>query len=419
MHKSVFDYSINALNLVLDEGINFSVAIKNISFTKKLSLKDRNDVSAITGSALRHYYVFESFLNKKYPNLDNELLRLSMLYLANVLFAKRLENEPIVKLLKEEFSKKEVTFDEEFFLKVEPSQLIADDLDKNSFEYLSLRNNVPQWLIKMWCKQYGERIGKLLVKSLHKPEEFYCNVNECVINKENFLSKYNDFVDSGFTNNVKYTGKGSVKSTEAYKANDIFLFKCAEQVLFEKLEFDPLFGIAILGEEHSNIHLAIAAKESHLVKMDIVAPDNGAYYKYNNDLKKYDLQHVSLIKTSASLELSLSQPVKTLILQPKNSHYSSLQSNCDYFLKCDPELLDGYIENQKKQLDDASKLVIDGGQLVYLVHTVNKKETHFVVSDFLKNHPEYSLSFEKQFIPIDKYQSCLYFAILKKEVVND
>ena len=104
---------------------------------------------------------------------------------------------------------------------------------------------------------------------------------------------------------------------------------------------------------------------------------------------------------------------------PANTNFDELRRSPDYFNRIKQDALDGFIANQKLALHDASEFVEDGGELVYVVTTMNKKETVQIADDFIKNHPDFTLVEQKQFLPFDKYDSTYYFAIFRKGTAND
>ena len=56
---------------------------------------------------------------------------------------------------------------------------------------------------------------------------------------------------------------------------------------------------------------------------------------------------------------------------------------------------------------------MNDGQIIYIVDTLNKKESVDVVSTFLKEHSNFELIEEKQCFPFDKYDTAMYYAVLK------
>ena len=77
--------------------------------------------------------------------------------------------------------------------------------------------------------------------------------------------------------------------------------------------------------------------------------------------------------------------------------------------------MDAAITEQNIALDECSKFVENGGQIVYAIPTISKKESHYVITDFLRKHPEFTLKEEKQIFPFDSLDSSFYYAIIVKE----
>ena len=418
MKNKTVNYSLEVLKLIIDQDILFSIAIKNLAYTKKLDPKTKSDVSALVGSALRHFAVIQLLIDKHFGELEPSLSRSLMLYIANYLFVKRLDSKELINELREDFEGKGLPFNSKFFENLTPNDLsFLSEEEKDTIKGWSIRNNLPEWLVGMWFKQYGERIGGLIVRGLHKQSN-YCYVNKCEISKEDFLKTYPDFADTSLDGVVKYSGNTSLLGTKAIEDRMCFGIQPGDVVAFEKMDIDPMMGFAILGARHNSIHLIQAANDSHLTKMTIVSPESTDFYKYKKSIAFFDLKNVELINSKASLETCLSQPVKTLLVLPENTNFRSFMNHCDYFLHCKQEMIDEYLAKQNAALEDAAPLVIEGGQLIYMVNTINKKETMTMVMNFLKNHPEYELESHKQFLPFDHYQTCMYYAIMRKKT-ND
>ena len=99
---------------------------------------------------------------------------------------------------------------------------------------------------------------------------------------------------------------------------------------------------------------------------------------------------------------------------PKSSTLDLLRSTPDYFLRIKQEQLDQIIQDEYNCLDECSKFVEDDGELVYMIPTLSRKESNSLIANFLVNHPDFSLITEHQFFPFESYDSCMYYARLKK-----
>ena len=82
----------------------------------------------------------------------------------------------------------------------------------------------------------------------------------------------------------------------------------------------------------------------------------------------------------------------------------------------DTSKLDSIIENEFLKLSDSTQYIGDNGLLVYVVPTLNIKETMIITNKFLNAHKEFSKVKEETFFPFEKDNSILYYAIFQKKV---
>ena len=92
-----------------------------------------------------------------------------------------------------------------------------------------------------------------------------------------------------------------------------------------------------------------------------------------------------------------------------------LRSEPDYFLHFESGHMDESLQTQITTLEECSKFVDNGGRLIYAIPTISKKEGPYLISNFIKNHPEFKLLVERQIFPFEGFESSLYFAIITKE----
>ncbi len=411
MHN--IDYVISLLENIVEKEIPFSIAVKNFS-DKKASASDRKIILALTGASLRRYYLFDLLIQKHFQDLSKQATYALMAALSNYLFVKKLPQEDVLKYLSttHQFSYDEV---KEFLTSLKFESLIPEEIKKGSVDFLSIRYNVPSWLVKMWRKHFGENLLYRILKGISAYENVFALRNSYHLTDEEFLAKYQGFTKSKVDGLYLYENELSFKKSLAYLDKNAVRLKPAEKILFDALDIDPARGVAIYGECYNHFHLALAFRYSHLVTIDMMTPRNYSYYEYKKSIEYYSLKNVHLYEANASSMITcLSNPVHTLFVCPKNTNFALLRSSPDYFLRCKQENIDECINKQIESLLEASSLVEENGSLVYLVPTMNKKETHQVVFNFLKEHDEYQLVEEKQFLPIDSLQSVFYYAILKR-----
>ena len=115
----------------------------------------------------------------------------------------------------------------------------------------------------------------------------------------------------------------------------------------------------------------------------------------------------------------ISKKANVFICLPKSSIFDLLRSTPDYFLRIKQEQLDQLIVDQLNCLEECSKFVEDDGELVYMIPTLSRKESNSLIANFLVKHQEFSLIEEHQFFPFESFDSCMYYARLKKMGENN
>ena len=103
---------------------------------------------------------------------------------------------------------------------------------------------------------------------------------------------------------------------------------------------------------------------------------------------------------------------------PKSSSYTFINKYPDYIIRFRNTSIDEFVKNQQDSLEKCAEFICDGGELVYMVNTLDHRETKDIVSRFLQMHPSFTLVKESQILP-DKTSGCfLYYAVLKLENNN-
>lgn len=78
-------------------------------------------------------------------------------------------------------------------------------------------------------------------------------------------------------------------------------------------------------------------------------------------------------------------------------------------------MIDQFVINQQEALEKCAEFICDGGELIYVVNTLDHRETKDIVYRFLQMHTSFTLVKEKQILPEKTSGSFLYYAVLKLE----
>ena len=409
-----FEISKTILKRLVLEETPFALALRQTFKKIELEPVERSNITALVGCELRHHYIFDNLISRFLgEDIDFDKTVYLRFYLANHLFLKRFNQSELLALAKQDLNGEEV--DKLISFVDSTNEIIPEELDKSSPEFLSLRYNTPAWVIRMWQKQYGKGLIFKVLKVNYRQSVASIRVNEKEVNFDEFLSKHPDFSAAPVPNMMVYQGRGTAKGLEEFKDNRIFFMKMGTKYVLDQLNLDPFKSVAIYSETLNNIYLDLVTRFGKDYQVDFVINNQSQAYEVRNIQKAMGLTKLYVYESGYSgLITCLSKKVNTFICLPRSSTFDLLRSTPDYFLRIKQDQLDQIILEEYNCLDECSKFVEDDGELVYMIPTLSRKESNALVANFLVNHPNYSLLEEHQFFPFESYDSCMYYARLKK-----
>ena len=410
---NIFETSKTVLLKLVNEDVPFTIALKNTFKKNNFDAVEKSNVAALVGCELRHHYIFDNLINRFFEGVEFEKTVYLRFTLANGLFLKRFPEKELVALAEQDLDKEQIYALYKFVKST--NEIIPNELDKSSPEYLSYRYNTPAWIIRMWQKQYGKGVVFKTLKVNYRQSVPSIRVNEKKIDIDEFLAKHPDFSKAPVDNMIIYQGRGSPKKLPEFDNGSLYFMKMATKVLLDSLDLDVLKGIAIYTEVPNNIYLDLLTRFGEEAKADLVINNTNCYYETKRNLEKLGKHRMFIYEAEyTSLLTCLSKKVHTMICMPKSSTFDLFRSTPDYFLRIKQEGLDELIANESACLAECSKYVEDGGELVYMVPTLSRKESNNIIAKFLVENKDFELIEERQFFPFEVYDSCLYSARLKK-----
>ena len=414
------EHAYNVLIKVVEENLPFSIAVRS-SLKEEKNKYDgefKSSIAAVSGCALRHYYLFKEIVSRKYEEVSEETFLLISLGLANHIFAKRFDEEELLSFIKKNSGLEDV---DEFIKSFnDPKALIPADIEFGSKKFLSLRHNIPVWLVNMWQKNAGPFLSKKLFRSLTERKKVLVRINNNNLTDEEFFKKYQSFSEYKEPGIALYNAYEPLRKQQAILDGDAFEMPTSYTFMCRDLDIDPLRGIAIYGGATNALLEELYVLLGSSFKADYVCGTQKHYFEVLANIKRLGLTDVSTYEGDGSLIVTcISKPVHTFFVCPENSYFIGLMERPDYFLTIKQEMLDSLIANEEKALEEASNHVEDGGDLIYFIPTFCKNEGRSLIRRFLNKHPEYNIQDEKQLYPFDRYQTMLYFVKLRKEVKHD
>lgn len=391
----------------------FALALR-VAFKKdNVDPQSKNNITALLGCELRHHYLLDNLIARYVEEPDFEKTIYLRFLLANKLFLKRFSEHELYALASQDIDKEKI--DNLLMFVTSTNEIIPNDLEKDSPEFLSMRFNTPAWVIRMWQKQYGKGIVFKILKTNYHQSIPSVRINTRLVKSEEILGKYPDFSASTVEDVLIYQGRGTPKYLEEFKSRKMFFYKMGTKYVVDKLDLEPIKGIAIYSDVPNNIYLDLAVRFGKDVPLEVISNHTQSYFEGKKICEEDGYNHINFYNAASSSVITcLSKKVHTFFCLPKSTMFDLLRSTPDYFLRLKQDALDEIIQGEGAALDECAERVEVEGTLIYMIPTISKKESVNLIANFLFKHPEFKLVEEKQFFPFDAYDSCLYYAILEK-----
>ena len=279
------------------------------------------------------------------------------------------------------------------------------ELDE-SISSLSIQYSIPEWLFKLWVKQYGFEIAKRNAEaSLHilptyirkNPRESDSSMDLVLKDIGQILPIYNG---TNLAEDSYYKeGKISAQDIGSYEIAKFMEPQCGD-VILDSCSAPGTKAMAMA--EIMNDQGRIDCLDVHEHRVDLI----------QNDAQRLHLNAIHPQVADATTYTS-STLYDRILCDVPCSGYGVLSRKPDIKLHMKPTDMDTLIPLQYSILENVSKYLKDDGILVYSTCTLNKKENEKQVLKFLKNHPDFSLIAEKTLFPTE-FIDGFYMAKIQK-----
>lgn len=281
---------------------------------------------------------------------------------------------------------------------------------------IAIKYSFPNWVIKMWCKQYSEAETIKICESLNRIPLQCARVNTLKATREEVMQMNPDFTLGKISPDALIYTKGSIASTDEFKKGLVTVQDESAQLV--SLLLDVQEGDTVL-----DMCAAPGSKTTHI----------GALMKNRGILMALDIHEhrVELIKKTARrmgiicIEAMCADATKLddvfereafdrILLDGPCSGYGVIARKSDIKYHMKTTDMDQCIEIQKELLDNATLYLKEDGILVYSTCTLNKKENEKQIEAFLLRHKNFELLEERTLFPYEYDSDGFYMAKLHK-----
>ena len=391
----------------------------NEVFPDELKLFQSSNISVLLAKqALKRYFLFENIINENNIKLTHKEKSLLFVVMANIFYSKVISKNACISFLEGELPKEE-------FIKIEPilnrKESLEDliSFDRDSHFYYATKYNVPIWLVHMWRKQYGDEIAEDFMKSSLSNDLQSYMVNTLKTDTKALLNKYPE-LKSPFDDMLIYKGTTRYNVTSDFKNYDYIDVKIGFKQLIDEI-FDPYKEVLLYSGYDDDFAKAMMIKSNGTQGINLVVPELNKRPELLKFKRLNRLKNINIFEATDSIGLmaGVSYKQNLVVVFPKSTRFDIASKYPDFLLHFDRDELDGIIEGEMNALELCSNNVEDDGTLVYVVNTLNKKETTKMIEQFLEKHPNFVLDRDEQLISSHPFATTMYCAFLTKRSENN
>ncbi|MBS9463808.1 methyltransferase domain-containing protein [Flagellimonas sp. 389] len=400
LHRNLVFAVIDALNLIFNEKEYADKVIEKVlRYDKRWGARDRGFIAETTYDIVRWKRLYSEIAEVREPYSRQNLFRLFTVWC--VLKGIRIPD----------WKQLEVT----------PERRIKGKFDELS-KTRKLRESIPDWLDELGEQSLGNKLWSKEIAALNKQAEVILRTNTLKIKRTQLQAllaehEIETILIEGYPDALKLKERKNVFTTEAFKNGLFEVQDASSQLVAPFLEVEPGQRVvdACAGAGGKTLHLASQMQnKGQLIALDI----------YESKLKKLKIRtrrnSVHNVETrtidSTKVIKKLHNSADRLLLDAPCSGLGVLRRNPDSKWKLEPEFIERIMGVQQEILQNYSKMVKKGGQMVYATCSVLPQENVNQVKIFLdsENGSEFELVKDQNIYASEKGYDGFYMALLKR-----
>jgi hypothetical protein len=414
----MFDNSVSCITTIVKERKSLSEVLR--TNYKTVGREANRTILSIVGLSLRNYFLLDHFARSILKaNTVEEVAALGVLF-STVAFNKYPKKDEVTNDFNAFYKANgiELTEDQNNLIKVlldKKKNFDFKDINKGSFEFFSIKFNLPVWLLKMLAHQYDRGMMINIAKACSKMPLQYALKNSFIEIPFDLRVGLKDFQFDEKLNLYKYLPENSLKNNPLVKCDSLIPVQAASSELLTHLPTLSNKEVMVFLEHKDPIFFGVIMKYSEENKICLINKYPQKTYSLVERIKKCPIRDFKNYETDEKGIVTYIDSLQDLIIYfPETSSLDYVRRRPEYGIIFDTNTLDSLIENQNKTIDELSKRVELDGRLVYACNTMNVKETVLVVYKFLEKHKEFKEEFSQSSFPCDPNNSIYYYSVLRR-----
>ncbi|WP_341216378.1 methyltransferase domain-containing protein [uncultured Wocania sp.] len=298
---------------------------------------------------------------------------------------------------------------------------------KGRFDELSkirkFKESIPDWMDTLGEKELGNTVWTKEIAALNEQADVILRVNTLKTTKEKlqetlFDSEIETEFLSNYPNALKLKERANVFSTEAFKNGWFEVQDASSQLVAEFLNVKPGMRVvdACAGAGGKTLHIAsLMENKGQVIAMDI-------YGNKLNELKRRAKRNgahniENRVIESTKVIKKLYDKADRVLIDAPCSGLGVLRRNPDAKWKLQPDFIEKIKTTQQEILQQYSKMVKAGGQLVYATCSILPSENQEQVAAFLKSEggENFTLVKDKKVLAHQSGFDGFYMALLERK----
>ncbi|SOC81433.1 16S rRNA (cytosine967-C5)-methyltransferase [Salinimicrobium sediminis] len=402
LYRNLVFATVDALSEIFNEGAYADKVIeKTLKRDKRWGARDRSFIAETTYDIVRWKRLYSEIAEVKAPYSRENLFRLFAVWAT-------LRGIEIPSDWKQ--------------IEPVPTRRIKGKFDELS-KIRKYRESVPDWLDEMGVKELGEEVWEKEIHALNQQAPVVLRANTLKTTREKLQQELQKegiettFLE-GYPDALQLNERTNVFRTEAFKNGFFEVQDASSQMVAQFLEVQP--GMRVVdtcaGAGGKSLHLAaLMENKGQLIATDI----------YDNKLK--ELKRRARRAGAHNIEprvIDSTKVVKKLygsadrvLIDAPCSGLGVLSRNPDAKWKLQPEFIETIKMTQEEILKQYSKMVKDGGKLVYATCSVLPSENEEQVEKFLASEDgkNFSLKDQQKILSSETGFDGFYMALLEKK----
>lgn len=400
------ELALKILFQINEEGAYANLALDKALFScKNLDPRDRGLITEIVYGSVKYRgkldYILNQFAKTKVKKMDHWTRNNLRMALYQILFLDKVPDsaavDESVKLAKRYgHSDKFVNAVLRNYLRGKET-IVWPDQQKDPIAYLSVMYSFPEWMVTRFVQQYGFAQAEKLCQYYNQPAPLWIRTNTLKITREALKMQLEQ---NGITvTESRFTPEG----LQIHSAVNLHKLQAFQKGLFTvQDESSMLVALAAEPEKEQRVLDVCSAPGGKATHMAQLMKNTGVIYacdihKHRLELieencKRLGITNVKTIEQDGTiLTRRWQEPFDIIVCDVPCSGLGVLGRRADARWAKESEDIAGLCGIQKRILEEAAKLVVPGGTLIYSTCTITPEENQNMVEQFLLRHPEYEL----------------------------